>query len=115
METSQGDELELVSHGCELGLEAGDGGVVQFLLPIKRWRAVVCQHLAGKLRVDRFGELASFVQIGMRCFAPDEVGVWRVGEGACNCGVDAAADTKETFWGSLSSKKFAVARIYVAG
>ena len=35
VETGQGDELELVAHRPELGLEALDGGVVQLLLPVE--------------------------------------------------------------------------------
>src|SRR5947209_627817 len=40
MEARQRDELELVSHGRQFGLEARDAGVIQFLLPVKRLRAI---------------------------------------------------------------------------
>ncbi len=41
VESCQSDELELVAHGGKLALEAGDGRVVQILLPVERGRAVV--------------------------------------------------------------------------
>src|SRR6185437_14391615 len=41
VETGQGDELELVAHRAQFLLEAGDGGVVQVLLPVEAGRAVV--------------------------------------------------------------------------
>ena len=41
METCQRDELELVTHCAQLFLEFCDRSVVQILLPVERWRAVV--------------------------------------------------------------------------
>ena len=35
MEASQGDELELVTHGAELALEFGNGVVIQLGLPVE--------------------------------------------------------------------------------
>ena len=64
MKTSQGDELEFVSHGRQLGLESGDGGIVQLLFPVERRRAVVSQHLVWKFRMHGFGELAGFLEVG---------------------------------------------------
>src|SRR5438046_504707 len=39
VEAGERDELELVSHGAEFLLEAGDGGVVELLLPVEGRRA----------------------------------------------------------------------------
>ena len=43
VETGQRDELKLVAHRTKLFLEFGDRRVVEILLPVKRWRAVVRQ------------------------------------------------------------------------
>src|SRR5690606_30223693 len=84
VETSQGNELELVAHGTEFALELGNGGVVQVLLPVERWRAVVGQQLARELTVDGFGKAASVLQIRRGGFAPDQVGVRSVGQTTSN-------------------------------
>src|SRR5690606_30187454 len=47
VEAGEGHELELVTHGPELALELGDGGVVELLLPIEGRRAVIGKQLAG--------------------------------------------------------------------
>ena len=41
VEAGQGDELELVTIRGDFLLELGNRGVVQILLPIEGWRAVV--------------------------------------------------------------------------
>src|SRR5690606_25594091 len=56
VEAGQRDELETIAHGAEFTLELGDGVVVQVLLPVERRRAVVCQHLARELAMNRLGE-----------------------------------------------------------
>src|SRR5580693_5561025 len=113
MEAGQRNELELVSHGCEFGLEAGDGGVVQFLLPVGRRGTVIGEHLVRKFRMDGVGKLASFLEIRMRSFTPDQLYVWRVGKSAGDGGFDAATDSVEALWSSLSGQEFAVSRIHI--
>ena len=61
------------------------------------------------------GELARFVQVGMRSLAPDELDIRRVGKGPGNGGLDPAANSVEAFRSSFSGEEFAVARIDVAG
>src|SRR5579863_1757746 len=95
MEASQRDELKFVSHGCELGLKAGDGGVVELLLPVERRRTVVGQHLARKFRMDGVGKLARFFKIRMRSLAPDELHIRSIGKSAGDGGFNAAANAVE--------------------
>ena len=47
MDAGQRDELVLVAQCGQLFLEGSDLAVVEVLLPVKRWRAVVRQQLAG--------------------------------------------------------------------
>ena len=84
MEAGQGDELELVAHRREFGLESGNGRVVEVLLPVETRRAVVGQHLARIFRMDRFGETARVIQSGLAGLAPDQIGIWRIGQAAAN-------------------------------
>ena len=76
MEAGERHELELVAHGAELALELGDGGVVELLLPVEGGRAIIGQKLARISLVDRLGELARIVEIGMRGLPPQQVGVF---------------------------------------
>src|SRR6185312_2933296 len=80
VEAGERDELESIAHGAELALEAPDRGVVEILAPVERRRAVVREQLAGKLRVNLFGELLRELQVRLAGFAPDEVGVGCVRE-----------------------------------
>src|SRR3546814_1183372 len=59
VEPRQGNELELVAHGAKLALERLNSRVIQILLPVERRRAVIGQHLARKLAMDRLGEFRS--------------------------------------------------------
>ncbi|CUJ65274.1 Uncharacterised protein [Achromobacter xylosoxidans] len=115
VEAGQRDELELVAHGAQLALELGDGGVVQVLLPVERRRAVVRQQLARELAMDRVGELAGVFQVGRGGFAPDQVGVRRVGQAARDRLVDAGAGAEEAFHGALAGDERAVVVVDVAG
>src|ERR1019366_5226880 len=77
--------------------------------------AVVGQHLAGELRVNRVGELARFVEVGLRGFAPQQVGVGSVGQAAGNRRLQASAIEVEAIDGALTGNKIAVAGIVVTG
>ncbi len=63
VKAGQGDELEAVTHGPQLVLEAGDGVVVQVGLPVEGGGAIVGQHLAGETGVDALGETPGLVQV----------------------------------------------------
>src|SRR5579884_3252794 len=78
MESGQSDELELVSHPGKLTLEVRDGPVVEVFLPVERWRTVIRQQFFRIPGMDRFCEASSPFYVGMRSFAPDQVGVGRV-------------------------------------
>ena len=82
MEACQRDELELVAHRTQLSLKLGDGGVVEIFLPVKTRRAVVGQHLAGELFVNRLGKRPSECEIGLARLAPDHVGIRSIGQAA---------------------------------
>src|SRR3546814_5153038 len=66
VEAGQRNELEFVAHGPKFALEFRDRGVVQVFLPVERRRAVISQHLAGKLPMDGFSNFAGIVPIGDR-------------------------------------------------
>ena len=102
MEARQGNELELVSHAGQFGLEDGDRLVVELLLPVERGRAVIGQHLAGELGVDAFGEFASFFQIWLRRLAPEHFDIGRIGQAARDGSLKPAANTEEAFRGAFS-------------
>ncbi|MCY1409385.1 hypothetical protein D9M71_247340 [compost metagenome] len=105
----------LVTHGRQFALELGDGRVVQVLLPVERRRAVVGQDLVRVFLLDRFGEATGFVQVWLGGFAPDQVGVWRVGQAAGDGLVQAGAYFVEAFLGALASNERLVVRVAVAG
>ena len=64
VETGQRDELELVAHRGQFGLEARDGRVIQLLLPVERRRAIVSQQFSGVFRVDGFRKSPRLFEIG---------------------------------------------------
>src|SRR6185437_1504984 len=78
MESRESYELKLVAHCPQLFLEARDRRLVQLLLPVERWRAVVGQHLARKFFVNSFGKAPRFFEVWLRSFAPDQVSIRRV-------------------------------------
>ena len=102
VESGQRDELEFVTHGAEFALEASNRGVVEVLFPIERWRAVVRQHLAGELLVNRFGELTRELEVGLAGLAPDQIGVGAVGQSARNRLIAAGANAIEALDGALA-------------
>src|SRR5581483_3161188 len=114
VETCQGDELELVPHRRQFGLELRDDGIVQFGLPVKRWRAVVGQQFAGIVLMYALGELSRFLKVGMRGFAPKQVSIGGVRNCACNGGLQSAADAEKALRRPLAGEELTVARIDVA-
>src|SRR5437879_11484077 len=115
MKARQRDELELVSHGCQFRLEAGDAGVIQFLLPVKRWRAVVGQQFAGMFCQHCFCELSRLFQVWLGSLPPKEIGIWRIGNTASNRGFQPAANAEEAFGSAVAGEEFVVSRVDVAG
>src|SRR5215471_6589245 len=115
VEAGQGDELELVAHLAELDLKARDLVGAELLLPVERWRAVVGQELARKLGVDAFGEATRLHEVGRGSFAPYDVGVRRVGDGARDGAIDAALQDEEPFAGALGGDEGTVALVDVGG
>src|SRR5471032_1351849 len=109
----QGDELVLVTHGGQLALELGDGRVVQVLLPVERRRAVVGQQLVRVFLLDRFGKAASFVQVRLGGFAPDQVGVRRVGQATGDRLVETGAHFIEAFLSPFAGYEWLVVRVAI--
>src|SRR5579885_127752 len=95
METGQSDKLELIPHLAQFLLEGLDGPLVQLLAQVDRGRAVIRQQFTGEAGVDRLGEAAGLVDIRLRGFAPDHVGVGSIGEAACDGRVESTANSKE--------------------
>jgi hypothetical protein len=60
-----GTHLELVSQASQCGLELGDGGVVELLLPVEAGAAVVGQQLAGVLLMDGCGKGSRLLKAGL--------------------------------------------------
>ena len=115
VEPGQRDELELVAHRASSRWKRGDRRVVEVLAPIEGRRAVVGQHLARELRVDRLGELPRLVQVGLRGLAPQQVGIRRVGDGPGDGQSRPPRDAEEAFGGALAGEEAAVALVDVGG
>src|SRR3546814_18673063 len=75
VEAGQRNELESVAHGPKFALSFRDRGVVQVFLPVERRRAVISQHLGGKMPMEGFRKLAGIVQNGVRRIAPKHIGI----------------------------------------
>src|ERR1700733_11942209 len=115
VESGQRYELELVAHLVEPLAERRDRPLVELLLPIERRRAVVREHLTGKLRADRSGESFRLLETGFGRFHPHEGGVRCVRQTARDTRFHARARHEKTFGRTFSVKKFSIDRIYVAG
>ena len=115
MEPCEGYELKLVSHAGQFGLETRDGFIVELLSPVKTRRTIVSQHFPGILRVDCVSELLGLLQIWFGGFAPQQIGVRRIGQTACDGGTDAAANSEESLWSALSGAELTIAGIDVTG
>ena len=117
VEARERDELELVAHGAELALEAGNGPLVDVAPPVERGRAVVGEHLARELAVDGLCEGPRLGEIGGRGLHPQEVGVGREGEAARDAARHAltGAQAVEAFCRALACDEGAVALVDIAG
>ncbi|MNQ84659.1 hypothetical protein D3C85_997940 [compost metagenome] len=115
MDAREGDELVLVAHVGQLLLEAGDGGIVQVLLPVEARGAVVGQDLVRVLGLDGFGELARLVQIRLGGFTPHHVGVRGVGQAAGDGLLDTGLHLVEALGGTLTGQEAGIVGIGVRG
>ena len=115
MNAGQRDELVLVAHRAQLLLELGDSRVVEVLLPVERRRAVVRKHLARVDLVHRIGELLGKGQVGRAGFAPHQVGVMRVCNGAADGLVHPLASPVEAFSRAFAGDEGLVVLVVVAG
>ncbi|CAM2159461.1 hypothetical protein PT2222_50299 [Paraburkholderia tropica] len=115
VEACERDELELVAHRAQLALELGDRRVVEILLPVERRRAVVRKQLARKFLVDRFGELLGEREIRLARFAPDHVGIRRVGEAARDRLFEAVAGAEEAFHRAFAREERLVVVVDIRG
>ena len=84
------------------------------LAPVERRRAVVGEHLPRVALVDRLGELARLAEIGRRGLEPDQVAVRRIGERACDHGLEAVAHVEEALGRALAGDERGVGLVHVA-
>src|SRR4029077_17340848 len=91
------DELVLVAHLAQRGVEARDVFVAQVRSPVEGGRAVVGEKLAGELLVNRLGKLARLLEVGFRRLEPEQVRIGRVGKTASNGRLEPAFDTEVAF------------------
>src|SRR5438105_12838883 len=97
MESSQRDELELVAHTRQFALEIGNRRIREVLPPVERRGTVVREHLARELSMHSVSEFLCFLQIGFRRLAPEEIGIWRVGDCARNGAFQPRSNTEKAF------------------
>jgi len=115
METSERDELELVTHGAQLFLELGNRRIVQVLLPVEGRRAVVGQQLVGVLLLDGFGEHLGLFEVRVGRFAPEQVGIGRVGQAAVDGLVEPRTGFVETFHSASTGQERCIVGVHVRG
>src|ERR1700704_105000 len=113
MESRQRHELKLVTHLAEFSLEIRNGGIVQLLFPIERWRAVVRQQLAWEFRANRIGEFLRLRQVRSGSFAPKHVGIRRVSQPASNSRIDPATKLIKAFRRAFAINELAIALVRV--
>ena len=117
VKAGQSYELEPVAHLRDVVLEAREPLGSQLFAPIEARRAVVGQQFAGELAMDRIGKPLGFAEIGLTGLPPQEVGVGRIGEAACDRVFDAEprANAEEPFRGALAADERAIAFVDVGG
>jgi hypothetical protein len=87
----------------------------RFFFQLKDGRAVVGQHLARVNLMHGFGELAGEFQIRRAGFAPHQVGVLGVGDGAGDGLVQTLLGLVEAFGGALAGQEGLVVLVVVGG
>src|SRR5262249_32639855 len=108
------DELELVAHRRELGVELRDRGRVELLLPVEGRRAVVGQELVRVLRANGFSELLRLREIRLGRLAPDEIRVGSVSQPAREGAFEPALDLEEALDRAATCQELLVARVVIA-
>src|SRR5437667_7789968 len=78
------------------------------LPPVERRGTVVREHLGRELGVHSVSEFLRFLQIGLRRFAPEEIGIWRIGDSARNGAFQPRSNSEKAFGSALSCQEFAV-------
>ena len=115
MEPRQRDKLEFVPHLSKLAPVDSKRLPIELFPPVKRGRAVVGQHLAWELGMDRIGKAFRLVQVRLRCLTPDESTLRRVGEPACDSCIQPTMHAEEPFRRPLEREEFVIRRISIAG
>src|SRR5271166_3675155 len=115
MKAGQGDELELVSHRAELTLEPPDRGVIKFLFPVERRRAIVSKEFVRMVLVDTFGKALGFRQVWLAGFTPEQIHKRGVGDCAGDCLIDPGTHPIESLRGSLAGDERLVPLVDVTG
>ena len=115
MEPGQSDELELVSHRAELALEPRDRGVIKFLLPVERRRAIVSKEFVRMVLVDTFGKPLSLRQVRLAGFTPEQIHKGGVGNCTGDCLIDSGTHPIESLRGSFAGDERLVPLVNVTG
>src|SRR6516164_1439149 len=114
MKSGQSYELELISHHAKLPLEPADRGVIQFLLPVERWRAIVSQQFVRMMFVDTLGKAFGLCQVWFAGFAPEQVDVRGVANRTRNGLVNTGPNPIESLHASFAGGERLIALIDVA-
>src|ERR1700693_1919714 len=115
MKAGQGDELELVSHRAELALKPPDRGVIKFLFPVERRRAIVSKEFVRMVLVDTFGKPLSFRQVWLAGFTPEQIHEWGIGDCAGDCLIDPGTHPIKPLRGSFTGDERLVPLVHVTG
>src|SRR5689334_12258510 len=75
MKSGECDKLEFVAQGRKLLPEREHLFLRELERPVERGRAVVSQQFVRMLCMNSLSKLARMAQVGMRCFAPNQVSV----------------------------------------
>ena len=117
MKPGQRHELEAVAHAGEVALKARQLIRRQLLAPVEARRAIVRQHLAGKVTMNGVRKALGVAQVGITRFPPQQVGVGRIGEAADDRILDPAPrkEAEEPLGRAFAADERPIALVDVAG
>ena len=113
VDAGQRDELVLVAQSRQVFLERSDLLVVEVLLPVERWRAVVRQQLAGAGSVHGLCKLTGKADVWNAGFAPHQVRVGGIGHATADGLFQAILHAVEAFLRALAGQERLVVGVVV--
>src|ERR1700757_4511630 len=99
MESRQGDKLKTVAHHGQFWLKLRDFPLIQLGLPMERRGAIVGEELSWMPRMNGSRKFPGLLEVGLRGFAPEHVGIRRVCQATCDRGIESPAETVEALDG----------------